>query len=478
MLNYAQDSDRIIREQNAEWLGQEEARRIERFTERFKLVSGQGEDLVRDALKKVFTKQEVARRIGIFPNLSINLFRYVTRELFAYQGATRAFRTSSGEDETYARLQKDEVPFDFWMREIAYGLGDYNDCLLQILHGPVDPATGTAGLPRLRLFLPHECSVVADPADASKPMEVRYASLDEDGARYVTVWTALEHYEVHGKTRMPVPGAGDERNPYGRLPFVAIHAGVRGDHFWDENTGQDRFDFALHLLALLSAVDYLMVQYSYKLLVRSELRGKVDPFEYVGPGAELQLISGEKLDIHDLQADPSRLMLVLEKQVSQHLAEYGLDAEDIGLNPGQTPTSGVARALKRQRLIDRRKSVLPFLEEAEYSIAELYRWMWNFNHQDEAIDEAATFDVEIHDEPIVESPREQADARNAQLDVLEKERRLGLRSRLEQLAIDRGLDPTKPEELAKAAEIAQAIDKDAKPAEAPKPPDPGPPPAA
>lgn len=433
-------SDHTLAVLNSDRLRNVERQRRHDATKRYLLMKGALGDLVRDELAAVFHDQEQAKRVALTKDSSINVFRYVIEEIYDYQGAKRAFRVGEQRDEVYDRIVSDIVHFDLWMGEAVRWLGACKDILWQVLPG-LPREDGTVAPPRMRIFLPHEVTVLEDPEDPARPLEVRYDTLDADGEVATVVWSAAEHYVITPKGFIrPPKGASETRNPYGRLPFFAMHAGLRSDGFWDPEEDQDLVDFALEYLADWASVRYTRHQQSYKLLVRTGTDDKTEPFAHIGPGVELQLAEGEEVETLDMSADPTPSIASLKAQLSQALASRGLNPERLGMNPGQAPPSGLARFLERQELIERRRKIMPAIEEGEYELAELYRWAWNFNRPPaEQIDPDAAFEVELLEETVVMSPTEEIEHRKAQLDVYERERKLGLKSEVEIIAEDRGI---------------------------------------
>ena len=80
----------------------------------------------------------------------------------------------------------------------------------------------------------------------------------------------------------------------------------------------------------------------------------------------------------------------------------------------------------------------PFLEEAEHELARLFRWAWNWNHE-EKISEAAQFRVQFLPESPVLSPIEAEGLRKSKLARYQSEISLGLRTLDEVLAEDRAV---------------------------------------
>jgi hypothetical protein len=464
---YASTSDAAIAGLRSDLAKSAEKLRRNQFANRAKLLCGDYQDLVKDELRRIFEKQEQADRVALTGDSSLNVFRYVTEETYHYVGAKRAFKIGTSEDPVYARICKQLVPFDLIMGEVAIALGGLNDCLIQVLPGVERP--GSVSLPLVRVFYPHECTVVQDPDDPSQAIEVRYETINEKGELLTVVWNATEHYVV-GPSKIPMPGRNMNglANPYGRLPFVAVHAGMRADSFWDADTGEDRYQFTLQWLAAWSSVRHLLHQQAHKQVVMKGV-DQTDPAPaYSGPGAIWRVSSSVDVDVLDMSADPAPQAEALKTMLAGHLASHGLNPERLGMNPGQAPPSGLARFLERQELLERRKLVRPFLEEAEYELGELYRAMWNWNHR-EKISEEAEFEAVLIEESVVLSPLEQADLRLKQIEVIERERALGLRPEVEQFAEYNDLD------LETAAQRMAAI----APAPAPEPePEPEPAPEA
>jgi hypothetical protein len=437
-LLWSSTSDAALAALNTERQRSQERMRRDRFARRAKLLGGDYLDLVKDELLTVFKKPDVAAHVAVLSDTSVNVFRYVTEETFHYRGAKRAFKVGTSEDPVYRRISDRVEDFDLRMGEVALALGALNDCVIQVLPGIVRD-DNTVDKPFVRLFLPHELTVLPDPYDPSKPAEVRYEQYDAKGDKHTVVWNAREHYLLGERGVQRAPGMEGLDNPYGRVPFVAVHAGARSDWFWDEDTGQDRYQFTLQWLADWADVRFTMHQQGgYRQVVITGADQTDEEPQYTGPGSVWLLSNGKQVTTLDMTADISQRVDALKTKLAAHLASHGLNPERLGMNPGQAPPSGLARYLERQELLERRKTVKPFLEAAEWDFAELYRFMWNWN-QPEQISEKAEFDAELIEETVVLSPLEQADLRNRQLMNYQKERELGLATKLEQVAKDRSI---------------------------------------
>lgn len=441
-------SDKLIALMRKDREDGEERARIQRFARRYRLQTDDYLDLVIDELRRVFKDPAQAQHVALLGDVSLNVFKQVVEEIYRFTGAKRAFVTGEDADPVYDRITREIVDFDLVMGEVSQAIGGMNDCLVRILPARVENGAAV-GTPSIRVFLPHEVTVVESHDDPSVAEAVMYEQQLAGRDSELIVWTATEHYALdkHGNKLVPA-GATSIVNELGRLPFVAVHRGLRPDCFWDSSSGEDLVQFTLQHNAGWSSVRFLMHQQSFRQLVITGASDDAPEVGAIGPGTTIQVESGVEVEVLDLNTDPRGQTETLYAMLAQKLASYGFNVEDFRQNPGQAPPSGLARYLSRQRILERRRRIRPFLTEAEYGIAELYRWAWNWN-QPEKISESAVFRVELIEETVVMSPMEQVEVRKAQLDVIQRERELGLRTAVEQISADRGVTPEAAEEIAK-----------------------------
>jgi hypothetical protein len=433
-----------------------ESARKAAFSHRWLALCDDFGELVRARVLSAFKDPVQAARIAAQSDVTLNAFKWVVEEIYSHPGADRRFivderaDASSAElvevrDATFARVVG-EAGLDTLAWEWARAAGGCNDCLVQAL--PRDPSPeNPLGLPYLRVYYPHEVSVVPDPQDASVPLEVRYDVLREDGERVVGVWTKDKHY-VEGKhgTTEAARGAADTSNPLGWLPFVAIHFGPRPDAFWDEHTNASLLDFTLDYCAGWADLKHIIQQQSYKQLHIKGLPAGHEGFTTSGPGVHYRSDDNVTIEVLDMQADPSGAKSVLESRAVQKLRSYGINAERLLGNPGQAPPSGAARLIEKGDIEKRRREVRPFVLRAERAVAELWRRAWNYNHPPrEQI--SGTFRATLHDEPFLESPLEREQVREKKLQNLKAELDLGIRSRAEIVAEARGITTEQAEAI-------------------------------
>lgn len=439
----------------------EEALRRREAEDRHLLLRGHWRELVAAQIAALFADPQEAQNVAVMADVSLNVFKYVITETYQYRGARRSFRRADGsQDPVYQELVDPTVkapagrprrraPFDLVMGEVTETLGGLRDALVRVLPGPPGP-DGAPGLPRMRVFKPHECTVIAREDEPGEPWAVFYETKTEAGRLETVVWTSHEHYVItEGGGVRPARGATGTVNELGRLPFVAMHHGLRASCFWDRASEEDLKLFTLQYAAGWSAIRHLAHNQSFSQLVAEGVDEQWKPPAKRGPGFIWKVTPGGSLTALDLKTDPGPLVEMLLSQLTQHLASRGLDVNRFLKSPGQSAPSGLAHFMERQNILERRREVTPFLEEGEHALAGLYREMWNVNHDDE-IDPTADFQVEVLEETVVMSPQEKADLRAKQLANFATERTLGLRSRLEQIAEDRDL----AQDLDRAREVA------------------------
>ena len=437
MIVAGQESAAVIASMDHQRLASEERARRVRFADRFRIYSDAYQDLIEASVRSVFKDQEKADRISILGDATINPLKQVISEVYAYPGARRIYRDGDTEDATFARLAVD-VDLASVMAEAFAVIGGFNDCVIQVLPSRSGPRDEPIGLPRVRVFFPHECSVIEDADDPSQIGQIQYTHRRPDGSEVEVYWTAEEHW-VEGKHgREPARGRGDFANPFGRLPFVSVHRGLRPDRFWDDLTGQNLVDFTRQYGRDWAAFNYTQQQQSYKQLVVTGVDEKWPGYSTIGPGTVLTAGPGEAVDVLDLQVDVGGFLEKLKTQLTMFLQSHSVNAERYMQNPGQAPMSGLARMVEREDLLAARRKLYPQILRAEREVAEMLRWAWNWNHV-EKISERAVYEVEIFEEKQVESPKERAETRKLQLEVYKVERELGLRTAAEQIAEDLGL---------------------------------------
>lgn len=416
-------------------LDAEEASRRARAAVRHQLLEGDIHDLVADRLRQVFASRDEANRVAVFGDATCNVFRFLVDEIAVYSGATRAFVREGQRDPVYAKIEEEEESFDLIMQDVARTAFAMRDGLIQVLPRP------EGGRPKVRVFRPHECTVIWDEWDPAIPRAVFYEHRTQEGEEITIVWTETEHYIVHGGKIGPAPGAKDISNPLGRLPFTAFHSGLRADRFWDGVHGEETVQFTLDYLAGWAAMRWLAHLQSHQQIYVTGVDEGWRPPERIGPATIWKLTGNPnaRLDTLTLQGDISALKEMLREALAEHIASLGLNGDTIGQNPGQAPASGLALYLDRHRVIERRRQMHPMLIEAEYALAELYRWAWNLSNPREQIDSAAVFEVELREETVILSPLEEQQARKTRLEVMRIERELGLKTVLEQVMEDRGI---------------------------------------
>jgi len=435
---FASASDATIKAQDLERIRAEEAQRVRRFARRHLLLCGDSKAAVVAEVRSMFRNAENAAKVSILADTSAQPFRYICEEIARFPGAKRAFVDAAGEpDQVYARIERDVVSFDLWMQEATLALFALNDAVLHVL-----PGRTPDDAPTIRLFRPHEITVVPYHDAPDQPFAVMYPSLLPNGETVDVVWTPTEHYvrtRKRGEVRL-AEGMESTANPYGLLPFVGLHAGLRADRFWDTETGEDLVNADVQYKAGWSALKHARHYSGFPQPVISGIRegDKFEPPQTLDPASLWQLPDGATATTLSLNADLGGNAGTLKMELGQTVAMYGLLVEDVLGNAGQAPPSGLARAVKRQPLTERRDRLKPFLVEAEHALAEMYRWAWNWNHA-EKISESAQFTVELRTDASLLSPVEQEEVRKARLGRYRAEIELGTKTLVQVLAEERGV---------------------------------------
>jgi hypothetical protein len=443
-----QESDALIAGLEKLRVTDAEAQRLDRAHKRYLVYCDDYQDQIKAEVRRVFVNPERANRIAVLGDSTINPFRRVVDETYAYPGAKRAFVTvgvpdANGvtpetEDPVYGEetLQEDH---DVLFSEVAACLGGFRDGALQAIPAEDDEDGRPVGLPTTRLFFPHEFTVRPSSRDPGAIGEIRYLWEQPDGEEVVVGWTKEEHWVENKRGgREPAPGARDTTNPYGWLPFVAIHAGRRDSCFWDSSALEGLFQFTLQHGRDWAAFNFLQQQQSYRQIVVKGADENWGGFKDIGVGSELIVGTGWDVDVLDLQAQLAPTLEKLKTQLMLAFKSYGLDA-DRYFNPGQTPTSGIARLIERDELLAHRRKILPFVRKAEREFAELFRRAHNWNGRQEKIAPKAKFRLVLNEERAVQAPDEVAATEKSRLENLKTARELGVKTDVEIVAEYRGI---------------------------------------
>lgn len=459
-------SEQTIKELNINRLKDQERSRRGKMEDRSALLSGDFEHLISKTLQKQFSDP---RHVQILTDVSCNVFKRVIEEVFKHPGVEkREFQNKAGEaDPTFEQL-KEDMSLDVWMQEIFKFMGAYNDCLVQIL------STEQGESPYVRIFSPDEVTVMTHPMDPTHMIAVSYDIEDElTGDEASIVWTESEHYiQTKSGQMRPVAGSDDTINPYGFIPFVPVHGGIRSDCFWDCSTREDLVDFTLKYGASWSGLNHNRFMQSFKQPVLVDAYPGQRPPGRLGPDEMIVLeksANGDasgRIEAIDLQIDIMPQVEGLQAQLGQKTSEYGLSA-DAFLRRSAAPQSGFSRALERKALTDRKETGYSFLVEAEYDVCDMLRAMWNFSNPGQLIPWESEFHIELAEEGTELSPIEEQEIRLKRLDVLEREIALGIRSKagalaeLENITIEEAqlrIDEIDAAAIAKAPPVQAPVD--------------------
>lgn len=207
---FKSESDQAIRKLNLDKAIEGDKLRKKRMADRWSILSGDYEHLVRAEIARTFGNKQILT----VPDVTLNTFKVICEEIFRHPGAHRAFLVGDdAEDPTYAALLE-RMSVQRVMARATVIAGATNDCLIRTLPGAAPGAP-----PSLRIFAPHEVTVIADRDDPGSPAVVTYEVEDPLDGIWQVVWTPTEHYRVSEKGKiLPVPGATDTRNPLGFVP--------------------------------------------------------------------------------------------------------------------------------------------------------------------------------------------------------------------------------------------------------------------
>ena len=261
---------------------------------------------------------------------------------------------------------------------------------------------------------------------------VEYLVDQDDGNEKWAVWTDTEHYyktkDKDGNEKIePVDGNEDMLNPYGTLPFVVMQNGFRDDDFYDVFSGDDLVDITLDTAIYLTFKNYQIKWNSFKTI---SLIG-VNPEDVNGQtldGSTPLALNNENASISviDLQANIDQLLKVIQDSANAVAVNYGISPSSFTMT-GQIQ-SGFAKMLDNIEvdlfIKEQQQDYLGY----EKQLAELISIVAAVN--------GITYNPELtvkFKEPYY--PKTETE----ELDELEREVNLGLKSPIDEIMCDRGV---------------------------------------
>lgn len=297
------------------------------------------------------------------------------------------------------------------------------------------------------------------PSQTSNGVNEEIADQDDykSNERYI-VWTPELHFVMDGNGKFITEETVSPLVEYGLMPFVDISA-EKDFEFFVRN-GHSLTDFAVQYCGALSDLGNIVKLQSYSQAWLSGAKELMPQSIVVGVNTILKLpIDPDnkvetKFGFASPNSDLAGASNYVEMILSNFLTSRGVDPKAItGKGDGQKFTSGVERFLSLIEKFEASRSDIALFRNAECQAFKLIKaWSDVYSgteflekeYQLSLSEEADVF-VKYAEPSLIQSKQEQVDS-------LQKEIELGLKSRIEAIAELRNVD------LNKAKEIAQEID--------------------
>ena len=217
---------------------------------------------------------------------------------------------------------------------------------------------------------------------------------------------------------------GAQTGPYvehglGRLPFVEIHRRARWGSYWAPTMGQD-LEEATILDCLLTAVLVRLHKHQSHLQIAMTGDGGMTPHSQTLGAANILTFDSAGVQVLNLQADSAHLIRTKELIATTIAAAYGISRERLNQTV-QQPSTDVG-------LRERTAEIMTIMRVAEVDLFDLIKRV-SREHPEHKIADDARVEVEF-------GPLQYMTDRKTQLEVRDTERKMGVRSILDDIYED------------------------------------------
>ena len=355
----------------AKWQAEQE--RMDEAADRLALYSDDYEEIIREAMSKLFCKENYDR-LFFHVNGSQNILKRVVNELsMVYK--TEATRTLDVKSDRWEEI-KGEIDLDMRMKRANRLTNLLNDIVLKVgVRG---------GKMVIDIITPDICTVIQSEDDPSKisallwlrtyvntpnSVVIEYEYMDDQGW-----WAVLDKdfrmkgLEMANPATFPYRGAAGA--PF--LPIVALHRQHPESYFWDQDSGRDLYNAAVMLGVKMTQFDYAFKTGSFKQIYAMG-QGMEIPARQVmditQPWRVLLDPQGKgEVGTLDLQVDFKAMVDALTYQLNSVINNYGISADMWTLSISEM--SGRALKIKNRALLEQRQEQIPIYRRAESDLFE------------------------------------------------------------------------------------------------------------
>lgn len=420
-------------------IARDQSRKI-KFKERLNILNDELKSIIRNELSVMFAP-ETFDDMKNYIDASNNLAKRICSEIsLVYNDEPVRRVTPKSHDKRYQEIVT-QMRLDAKMQRVNYYLNGLNDLILMpAIYGTPTQMTNEGVIFNNRMDMniltPDRVTVFEDEDDPTtiKALAIEDRFFDESGKEITLYyyWSPLEHYILNSEfQKQYVLGNEQGLNPYWEYnqegafyPFIPIHNSERISSFWDESSGSDLFE-ATKSLAIKNTFIYFMFPMQFK-----QMAIQTDTIDANQPSVKnpqvkspLHVIqTNGQTQVLDWQSQLEQLKNLVESQLYQVGSAYGISAENFKLTA--TETSGFARMISKERLLEIRKSQVKNYRNIEQAIFEASAIANNLYSLGNEITDSAKLTVDFIDPDFPSPPIEE-------LAVVEKKMSLGLTNILE-----------------------------------------------
>jgi len=355
-----------------------ESARQEEADNRLSIYSDDYEEIIHDALKKLFCKENYDN-LYYHVNQSQNVFKRVVNQISMIYKAD-AQRALDVESDRYEAIKK-ETDIDARMRKVNRLTNALNDVVVMV--------AVREGRICYDIITPNVCTVIQDPDNPSKmdalvyrltsvntpsSADLRYAYWDVNGNHAI-----LDGYFRTISVIYSLDGSqGGAPYPYRDnggafvIPAVVSHHQHPEDSFWDQDSGGDLYNAAVGIGWKMTLKDYYFKTASFKQIyvIADELnvpnKQRLDPLtmlHLMGQNAEIGTL--------DLQIAIDKLDASIVADVNMIINNYGISADMWSLSVSEI--SGRALKIRNMALLEQRQEQIPTYRQLETDLFEKTR---------------------------------------------------------------------------------------------------------
>lgn len=237
------------------------------------------------------------------------------------------------------------------------------------------------------------------PEDITSVMVTHYGTNGRPEEITYSVWSADAWERLDWRGHQIDGGV----NPYGQIPFIALHDHAPTDSFWCPG-GDD-------LIAIQDAINKALVDLLHTVEFQGFGVGWVRGAEgggtlKAGPGSLVELPKDGELGYAATQAPIEEMVAAIDQLVKWAAVSNGIPAASLSTDP--TVESGISKIVGNAELTEARQDDVALWRTYERRIFAVIRQVWNFHNPTRRLSDAATLQTDFADPKPETSAKDQA----------------------------------------------------------------------